>query len=245
VSARITLATAVRVLWQIRRDRRTIALLLVVPTGLLVLMRYVLDGRPQTFQALGAPLCGLFPFVVMFLVTSVAMLRERTTGTLERLMTLPLAKADLLVGYGIAFGALAAVQAAVVCLVGFAALGLHAAHGAWLVAALAVGNAVLGMALGLFASAFARTEFQAVQFMPAIVLPQLLLCGLFVARADMAGVLHALSWALPFTYAYDALTLATGPAPLGGALAADAGVIAGATLVALGLGALTMRRRTP
>jgi ABC-2 type transport system permease protein len=245
VSARITFATAVRVLWQIRRDRRTIALLLVVPTGLLVLMRYVLDGRPQTFQALGAPLCGLFPFVVMFLVTSVAMLRERTTGTLERLMTLPLAKADLLVGYGIAFGALAAVQAAVVCLVGFAALGLHAAHGAWLVAALAVGNAVLGMALGLLASAFARTEFQAVQFMPAIVLPQLLLCGLFVARADMAGVLHALSWALPFTYAYDALTRATGPAPLGGALAADAAVIAGATLVALGLGALTMRRRTP
>jgi ABC-2 type transport system permease protein len=245
MSARITLATAARVLWQIRRDRRTVALLLVVPTALLVLMRYVFEARPEVFQAIGPPLCGLFPFVVMFLVTSVAMLRERTTGTLERLMTLPLAKGDILAGYGLAFGALAAVQATVVCLVGFAALGLSAPHGAWLVALLAVGNAVLGMALGLFASAFARTEFQAVQFMPAIVLPQLLLCGLFSPRADMAGLLHAISWALPFTYAYDALSRATGPGSLGGALAADAAVIAGATVVALGLGALTMRRRTP
>jgi ABC-2 type transport system permease protein len=244
VTARVTIATAARVLWQIRRDRRTVALLLVVPAALLTLMRYVFEGNPATFQTVGAPLCGLFPFVVMFLVTSVAMLRERTTGTLERLMTLPLAKADVLAGYALAFGALAAVQAAVVCLVGFVALGLDAPHGAWLVGLLAVGNAVLGMALGLFASAFARTEFQAVQFMPAIVLPPLLLCGLFAPREDMAGALYALSWALPFTYAYDALARATRPGALGVRLAVDIAVIAAATVVALGLGALTMRRRT-
>jgi ABC-2 type transport system permease protein len=244
VSARVTLATARRVLWQIRRDRRTVALLLVVPTFLLVLLRYVFDGRPQTFQQIGAPLCGLFPFIVMFLVTSIAMLRERTTGTLERLMTLPLAKADLLFGYGIAFGALAALQAVVVCGVGFVALGLDAPHGTWLVGLLAIGNAVLGMALGLFLSAFARTEFEAVQFMPAFILPQLLLCGLFVPRADMAALLHALSWALPFTYAYDALARVTEPCALGGGLAVDVLVIIGATLAALALGALTLRRRT-
>jgi ABC-2 type transport system permease protein len=143
-------------------------------------MRYVFDGQPRTFQAIGAPMCGLFPFIIMFLITSIAMLRERTIGTLERLMSLPIAKVDLLAGYGIAFGLLAALQAVVVCLVGFLALGLDAPHGAWLVGLLAVGNAVLGMALGLFVSAFARTEFQAVQFMPAIIFPQLLLCGLFV-----------------------------------------------------------------
>ena len=244
MSARATLATARRVLWQIRRDPRTVALLLVVPTALLTLLRYVFDGRPQVFQSIGAPLCGLFPFIVMFLVTSIAMLRERTTGTLERLMTLPLAKADLLVGYGLAFGALAALQAAVVCSVGFVALGLDAPHGAWLVGLLAVGNAVLGMALGLFVSAFARTEFQAVQFMPAFVLPQLLLCGLFVDRADMAGLLHATSWALPFTYAYDALERATQPGALGAGMAVDVAVIVAATLGALGLGALTLRRRS-
>jgi len=244
MSARVTLATARRVLWQIRRDRRTLALLLVVPTVLLVLMRYVFDGRPQTFQQIGAPLCGLFPFIAMFLVTSVAMLRERTTGTLERLMTLPLAKADLLFGYAIAFGALAALQAVVVCGVGFLLLGLDAPHGAWLVGLLAIGNAILGMALGLLVSAFARTEFEAVQFMPAFILPQLLLCGLFVPRADMAGVLHALSWALPFTYAYDALARVTEPAALAAGLVVDVLVVVAATLAALALGALTLRRRT-
>jgi ABC-2 type transport system permease protein len=245
MSARVTFATAQRVLWQVRRDPRTIALLLAVPCVLLLLMRYVFDGKPQSFQHIGPPLCGLFPFIVMFLVTSITMLRERTTGTLERLMTMPLAKLDLLGGYGIAFGLIAAVQAAVVCTLGFLALGLHAPHGVWLIALLAIGNAVLGMALGLFVSAFATTEFQAVQFMPAIVFPQLLLCGLFVARQLMAPVLYDLSWALPLTYAYDALQRATAPAPLTGALLRDAAVIVAVTLASLALGALTLRRRTP
>jgi ABC-2 type transport system permease protein len=245
VSARVTLATARRVLWQIRHDPRTVALLLVVPCMLLVLMRYVFDGREQVFEQIGPPLCGLFPFIVMFLVTSITMLRERTTGTLERLMTLPLAKLDVLAGYALAFGLLAAVQAAVVCLVGFGLLGLDAPHGALLVGLLAIGNAILGMALGLLVSAFARTEFQAVQFMPALIFPQLLLCGLFVDRDAMAPLLEALSWLLPLTYAYDALARATDPAPLGSGLVVDVLVIAGAGLAALALGALTLRRRTP
>ncbi|MGA2319227.1 MAG: ABC transporter permease [Solirubrobacteraceae bacterium] len=244
MSARVTLATAGRVLLQVRRDHRTAALLLLVPCLLLVLMRYVFDQKPQAFQHIGAPLCGLFPFILMFLVTSITMLRERTTGTLERLMTLPLAKLDLLAGYGIAFGLLASVQAGVVCAVGFLALGLHAPHGAWLVALLAVANALLGMALGLFVSAFAQTEFQAVQFMPAVVFPQMLLCGLFVARDAMAPVLYDVSWALPLTYAYDALQRATRPTALGTALLGDVVVIVAATLASLALGALTLRRRT-
>jgi ABC-2 type transport system permease protein len=159
-------------------------------------------------------------------------------------MSLPIAKVDLLVGYGVAFGLLAALQAVVVCLVGFLALGLHAPHGAWLVGLLAVGNAVLGMALGLFVSAFARTEFQAVQFMPAIIFPQLLLCGLFVDRHEMASALYGVSWVLPLTYAYDALARATRSGALGGRMAIDICVILSATLVALALGALTLRRRT-
>jgi len=244
MSARVTTATARRVLWQIRHDPRTVALLLIVPCLLIVLLRYVFDGRPEVFQAIGAPLCGLFPFIVMFLVTSITMLRERTTGTLERLMTLPLAKLDLLVGYAIAFGVLATAQAAAVCLVGFGLLGLHAPHGAALVGLLAIANALLGMALGLLVSAFARTEFQAVQFMPALIFPQLLLCGLFVARDAMAPLLEALSWALPLTYAYDALARATDPAALGSAIVLDVLVVAGAGLASLALGSLTLRRRT-
>jgi ABC-2 type transport system permease protein len=244
VSARVTSATAQRVLLQIRHDPRTIALLIVVPCLLLVLMRYVFDGEPQVFQQIGAPLCGLFPFIVMFLITSITMLRERTTGTLERLMTMPMAKLDLLAGYALAFGALAVAQAVAVCVVGFGALGLDAPHGALLVGALAVANALLGMALGLFVSAFAQTEFQAVQFMPAFIFPQLLLCGLFVARDDMAPLLDAISWALPLTYAYDALARATDPAALDGALVADVLAVAAFALAALALGALTLRRRT-
>jgi ABC-2 type transport system permease protein len=160
-------------------------------------------------------------------------------------MTLPLHKGDLLCGYGIAFGLLAAVQATVVCAVGFAALRLDAPHGVVLIAVLAIGNAILGMALGLFASAFARTEFQAVQFMPAFVFPQLLLCGLFVPRDTMAPALETFSNVLPLTYAFDALQRATSPAPLDGALTADAAVIVAFTAAALALGALTLRRRTP
>ncbi len=205
MSATATAATAVRVLTQLRRDPRTLALLIVVPCVLVALLKWVFDGQPQTFDRIGGPLVGLFPLITMFLVTSITMLRERTTGTLERLMTMPLAKLDLLLGYGLAFAVVAAVQGTVVSAVAFALLDLDVAGSVFPVFLLAIANALLGMALGLFASAFATTEFQAVQFMPAFIFPQLLLCGLFVARDQMAPALEAISWALPMTYAYDAL----------------------------------------
>jgi ABC-2 type transport system permease protein len=192
LGAAATGATALRVLTQLRRDPRTVALLLLVPALLMTLLRYVFDGQPETFDRLGAPLIGLFPFITMFLVTSITMLRERTGGTLERLMSMPMAKLDLLSGYGLAFAAVAAVQAGITAGVAFLALGLDVQGSAVAVVALAVGNAVLGMALGLFVSAFASSEFQAVQFMPAFVLPQLILCGLFVPREEMASALEAL-----------------------------------------------------
>jgi ABC-2 type transport system permease protein len=243
MSARITFAVAARVVRQLRHDPRTIALLLVVPAALLVLLRFVLDDA-ASFDPVGVPMLGLFPFITMFLATSITMLRERTTGTLERLMTMPLAKIDLLVGYAIAFGIVAAAQAAVVSAIGFLALDLDSGHSAFLVVALAIANGVLGMSLGLLVSAFASTEFQVVQFMPAFVLPQILLCGLFQPRDEMAPVLEAVSYALPLTYAYDALDRAAGSAALGSAFWADVAVIAGATLLALVLGAATLRRRT-
>jgi ABC-2 type transport system permease protein len=244
VSVGVTLATAARVLRQLRRDRRTLALVLLVPPFLLTIFRYVFDGQPQTFDRVGAPMVGIFPLISMFLVTSVAMLRERTTGTLERLMSTPLAKLDLLAGYGLAFAALAVLQAAVASAVAFGLLGLDIQGSIWIVFGFAVANAVLGMALGLLLSAFATTEFQAVQFMPAAILPQILLCGLLVPRERMAPVLRWVSSGLPMTYAYDGLARASAGAG-GGRIAADALVIAAAALVALGLGAATLRRRTP
>jgi ABC-2 type transport system permease protein len=245
VSARTALATTARVLSQLRRDPRTVALLLLVPCALVTLLKYLFVDQPFVFDRIGGPLLGLFPFIAMFLVTSITMLRERTTGTLERLMTMPLAKLDLLLGYGLAFALVAAAQATLVSVLAFGLLDLHATGPRALVVALAVANALLGMALGLFLSAFARTEFQAVQFMPAFVFPQLLLCGLFVPREDMAQGLEVAARFLPLTYAYDALDRVTRRDLVDAGLAVDVGVVAFSAIVALGLGAATLRRRTP
>jgi ABC-2 type transport system permease protein len=243
MSVRITLATAGRVLRQLRRDHRTLVLVLFVPALLTTLFRYVFEGQEATFDRVGPPMVGIFPFVTMFLVTSIAMLRERTTGTLERLMSMPLAKLDLLLGYGLAFAAVATVQGSLTAGVAFGFLGLDSAGPVWLIVVFAVANAVLGMAMGLFLSAFAQTEFQAVQFMPAFVLPQILLAGLIVPRENMARVLELISEVLPMTYAYNALARAAAD-DLGGRLALDAGLIGGFIVLALVLGATTLRRRT-
>ncbi len=242
MSPRIIVATATRVLEQIRHDRRTTALLLVVPSVLLFLLSEMLGSAE--FDRLGAPMLGIFPFITMFLVTSIAMLRERTTGTLERLMTMPLAKLDLLGGYGIAFALLAAVQALVTSGFVLLVLGLDTPGSPAPIVFLAVLDAVLGSALGLLASAFASSEFQAVQFMPAFVLPQILLCGLLVPRDRMAGWLDAIASVLPLTFAFEALeAVAVDGDGLGG-VSGEIAVLVAFSAVAIGLGALTLRRRT-
>jgi ABC-2 type transport system permease protein len=244
MSGRLTLATALRVLRQIRRDPRTIALVLVVPPLLLALLHEVFDRRPAAFQAIAAPMIGLIPFVVMFLVTSIAMLRERTSGTLERLMSLPIGKLDLLAGYAVAFAFLAALQVAVTSAVGFGLLGVDSVGPVWAVTLLAIGNAILGTATGLFLSAFASTEFQAVQFLPAAILPQLFVAGLFAPRSALPGWLGAISDLMPLTYAYDALARVAA----GGMDArawGDVAVVTAFAVGALAAGAATLRRRTP
>ncbi|GGM43470.1 ABC transporter permease [Dactylosporangium sucinum] len=244
MSLRLTFSTAGRILRQLRHDRRTIAMILVVPTVLLTLLRYLYDNNPLMFDRVGLIMLGVFPLVIMFLLTSVAMLRERTSGTLERLLTTPIGKVDILLGYGVAFAVAAAVQATIVSALAFWLLGLDTLGPAWLVGVLAVGNAVLGMALGLLVSAFANSEFQAVQFMPAVVLPQVLLCGLLQPRDQMAGWMQAISDVLPMSYAVQALTeLGQNTEPTG-IMWRDLGIIVGCVVVALLLGAATLRRRT-
>jgi ABC-2 type transport system permease protein len=236
MSVRGTTATARRVLAQLKGDPRTIALLLFVPCLLMTLLYWVYADRPETFDRVGLQLLGIFPFITMFLVTSVAMLRERTSGTLERLLTTPIGKGDLLVGYALAFGVAALAQATLASALALGVLGLDPGGPVALVLLLAVADAVLGMALGLLVSAFAKTEFQAVQFMPAFVLPQVLLCGLIAPRDEMSGVLEAISTALPMTYAVDAMTdLSAG---------LDLLAVAGSAAAALTLGAATLRRRS-
>lgn len=245
MNAVATLAVTARVLTQLRRDHRTLAMLLVLPCVIMTLLWWMFRDQPgQAFDGLGPPMLALIPFIVMFLVTSVTTLRERTSGTLERLLAMPMGKLDFLLGYALAFGVVAAVQSLLAVAVCLWLLDLTVVGAAWLLLVVAVLDAVLGTALGLFVSAFARTEFQAVQFMPAVVIPQILLCGLFVPRDHLPRVLEVVSDVLPLSYAVDAMTrVATSTST--GEVWRDLAVVAGFAAAGLALGALTLRRRTP
>jgi len=244
MTARATLATTRRVLRQLKADHRTVALLLLVPVILMTLLRYVFADAPQTFDRIGGPLLALFPFTTMFLVTSVAMLRERTSGTLERLLSTPMGKGDLLTGYALAFGLVAVAQTSIAAAVALGPLGLQVQGSTGLLVLLAVLDALLGTSLGLLLSAFARTEFQAVQFLPAVVLPQLLLCGLFAPREAMAQPLQWLSDVLPLTYAVQGMQRIAVSPDVTSALLTDLGIVAACVVVFVALGAATLPRRS-
>jgi len=175
-------ATAGRVLTQLRHDPRSIALMLLAPSLLVGLFAWLFSDQDGVFDQFGGAILALFPFIVMFLITSITTLRERRSGTLERLMTTPLAKADFILGYALAFGLMALVQAVITVSFAVGVCGLDVDGPLWQLGLVAVVDALLGTALGLLASAFAQTEFQAVQFMPLLVFPQIILGGLFMPR---------------------------------------------------------------
>ena len=244
LTPRATGAVATRVLTQLRRDHRTLAMLLVLPCALMTLLWWMFDGLPgEGFSSLGPALLALIPFIIMFLVTSVTTLRERTSGTLERLLAMPMGKLDFLLGYAVAFGLVATVQSALAVGVCVWLLDLTIVGAVWLLMVVAVMDALLGTALGLLVSAFARTEFQAVQFMPALVIPQILLCGLFVPRDALPRVLEVISDVLPLSYAVDAMQSVAASTETGDVWQ-DIAIIAAFVVAGLGLGALTLRRQT-
>jgi ABC-2 type transport system permease protein len=238
MSLRRTLLTTRRILEQLRHDPRTIALMLLVPTALVGLLAWTLTDEPGAFDSIGPKLLGVFPLVVMFLVTSVITLRERSGGTLERLFTMPLTKADFVGGYAIAFGSLAIVQSFLVSVLSYTWYGLAHQGVPWRISVVALCAGLLGTAFGLALSAVAHTEFQAVQFMPAFILPQLLLCGLFIPVSRLPTVLRAIADVLPMTAAVHAISpLQTNPYYLG-----QFAIMLAYILVALVVGAATLRR---
>jgi ABC-2 type transport system permease protein len=245
MNPRILFATTGRVLLQLRHDRRTMALLILAPVVIMSLLRWMFASTQVVFDVWGPVLLGVFPLIIMFLVTSVATLRERSGGTLERLLALPMGKLDFLLGYGIAFGLAATVQAAVVAAVAFGLLGLHVAGPVLAVVLVAVLVAILGSSMGLLLSAFASTEFQAVQFMPALLIPQLLVSGLFGDRSSLPDILRWVGDVLPMTYAVDAVHVLQAGTTLTGGFARDVVVLVAFIVGFLGLGAVTLRRRTP
>lgn len=229
-------------------------MILVVPTLVITLMYFMFDkvsdgpqppGAPSPFDNACLVMLGVFPLIVMFLITSITMQRERVSGTLERILTTPLRRLDLLAAYGTAFSLAAAAQATLACVVSFWFLGLHTEGSPVWVFAIAIINAVLGVGLGLLCSAFARTEFQAVQFMPLVIAPQLLLCGIIVPRGQLPEWLQWISNVLPASYALEALQEVGTHPDLTTIAVRDIAVVVGFAVLALGLAAATLRRRTP
>jgi ABC-2 type transport system permease protein len=250
---RAYVATTTRILRQLAGDHRSVAMILMAPGLIIVLMYFMFSdiavagrpGAPSPFDKACLIMLGVFPLVVMFLITSITMQRERVSGTLERILTTPLRRPDLLAAYGTAFSIAAAAQATLACVVSFWLLGLTTAGSPAWVFVIAIVNAVLGVGLGLLCSAFARTEFQAVQFMPLIIAPQLLLCGIIVPREQLPDWLQWISNVLPASYALEALQEVGAHAELTSVAVRDIGVVIGFAVLALALAAATLRRRTP
>lgn len=238
-----SLATAKRVLHQLAHDKRTLLLVWLVPVLLMTLLRFVFDKNLPLFGRVAPVLLGIFPMITMFLITSIAMLRERRSGTLDRLMTMPINKGSLIAGYALAFALVALVQAVIASFVAIKFLDVEVAAGVPLLVSAAITSALLGTAMGLFLSAFAKSEFQAVQFLPAFILPQLLVCGLLVPREQMAMVLQRFADFVPMTYAVDAMQQITVRGSLTNQMVRDFLILGGFILVALILGALTIRRQ--
>lgn len=218
-------------------------MIMLVPCILLIILKYVFQAQPQVFERIGPMILGIFPLTVMFVITSIATLRERTSGTLDRLMTMPPSKIDFIFGYSIAFGVLASIQALLASVTLIWILGQDVAGGVAPLLISTVASGLLGTALGLFMSAFATSEFQAVQFMPAFILPQLLICGLFVNRADMAQPLQWLANVMPLTYSVDAMQQVAQMKSWTTQLSIDLLIVAVYGLAVLILASVTIRRQ--
>lgn len=241
---RSTFATTKRILQQLSHDHRSIALMLIAPTLLISLLWWVFSDNQKVFDSVAPAMLGVFPFIIMFLITSITILRERNSGTLERLMTTRIGKLDIILGYGLAFSIFGILQSLITSSVAIYFLGMEVAGPQWFVVAVALLDTLLGVALGLFVSAFARTEFQAVQFMPALIFPQILICGLFIPLDRLPPVLEAIAYFLPLTHAVEALNLVTKNTDVTSEMTQHVWVVIGFIVAALILASLTLRRRS-
>lgn len=240
-----TFATTRRIIEQLTHDKRTVVLMFLAPSLLISLIWWVFSDNEKMFDMIGPALVGVFPFTVMFLVASITTLRERITGTLERLLAMPIGKFDIIFGYAIAFGLFGLVQSLITSSVAVYFLGLDIQSPQWFMILVAVLDTFLGVALGLMVSAFARTEFQAVQFMPLLIFPQFIVCGLFVPLDKLPELLETIAHWLPLTYAVDALNGVTRYVDVSSDMWKDVWVMLAFSVGALLIAGLTLRRKTP
>jgi ABC-2 type transport system permease protein len=199
----------------------------------------------DTLDYFGAAFIGLVVFFLVFVITIVAFLRERSQGTLERLMASPLRRPEIVLGYMLGFTVLALAQAIEVLAFSLLVLHVHNSGNVALIFLLEALMALVAVNLGIFLSMFARTEFQAVQFIPLVIVPQLLLSGIIFPVTTEPAALQAISQVLPLTYAVSGMRdiMIKGADLSWSGLQLDFGIVLGFCLLVILAGAATLRRR--
>lgn len=158
----------------------------------------------RTIDYIGPLLIGLFIFFFVFLISGVSFLRERTTGTLERLLATPIKRYEIVVGYLIGFGMFTIVQSAIISAFSIGVLNIYNAGNIFLILLISTIIALCALSFGMFISSYTHNELQVMQFIPVVIVPQVFFCGLFSIR-NMAQPLQILSKCMPLTYASNAL----------------------------------------
>jgi ABC-2 type transport system permease protein len=186
----------------------------------------------------------LLAMFFVFLLTCVSFLRERSQGTMERLLATPATRLEIVLGYMLGLGRFALAQVSVILFFTIWALKIHYLGSLWLLVVVVALLALVGVSLGMLASAFARNEFQVVQFIPLLIFPQVLLGGTVWAVEEMPQMLRPFAYLLPLTYANwalrDVMLKGFGLADIWPNLL----LLCLFVIVLTGLGVLTMRRET-
>jgi len=199
------LTIAGRIVKQIVRDRRTFALITIVPIVVMTIIWLSFPADKQMLSYLAPALLAMLALFFGFLLTGISFLRERSQGTLERLMVSPVSRLDIVLGYLLGFFIFALLQSLIIVLFTIYALDIIYRGDLWQIFVFQVIVLVGAINLGIFISAFARNEFQMVQFIPLVILPQTFLCGLLWPVEQMNGYLQWVAKFLPLTYAVDGL----------------------------------------
>lgn len=230
-----------RVINQIRRDRRTLAMIMVVPLVVMTLIGLSFPDE-RVLDYIAPAMISALALFFGFLLTGISFLRERSQGTMERLMVSPVTRLDMVVGYLLGFFVFALAQTLIILFFTIYVFEIDYRGQLWEILIFQVVVIVMAVNLGIFISSFARNEFQMVQFIPLVILPQMFLSGLLWPVEQMPGYLQLVSSFLPMTYAIDGMReiMLAGKSLV--EVGTDLAVLVGFAVVISGIAALTLRR---
>ncbi len=233
-----TLPVAGRILRSLRGDRRTLALVVVVPAFIIYLFSEVFP-RPQPVTPI---LLAVFVFFLTYILTAIGFLRERTAGTLDRVLVSPVSRSGLVLGYLVGYGVLAIGQSIVLLVAAVVFLDITFANGIVLFLVLELLGALTALGLGVVLSLFAQNEFQAIQFIPVVITPQVILGGTFLPVSELPTYLEYPALLMPITHLIDAMEYVVLGVGDTGDLLVAVGALTGFATVAIAVAAVVVRR---